>query len=269
MNPLRNAPRWLLPPLLILPLPVVGQGSGTLKGTVLGENATPVAQARIRIAGTDPTVVSGRDGRFQLAGVSPGRQVLEVRLLGYAAVLRPVEIAQDETVHVEVVLDPVPLPLKAVEVTGERALVPAIREFEERRAHGNGHFFNRQEIARMQPRVFTDVLRRIPGVQIQSLSTAFGPSDMVRMARTTGVTGLRPCPVLFYVNGTPFQVVGDISINQYVVPEEVVAIEVYAGMSEVPPQFQSNLLNARCGVIVIWTRSGDEEDRPPKRVRRP
>lgn len=240
------------------------QALGTVTGTVVGENATPLAQARIRIAGTDSTVLSGTNGRFRLGGVAPGHRVLEVRLLGYVAVLRPVEIEAGATLDVQVVLISAPIPLKAVEVEGERWLLPAMRAFEERRAHGNGHYMNRQEIERLQPRVITDVLRRVPGVQIQPVNGPFGPNEMVRMARTTGVMGARICPVLFYLNGTPFPVTSDFSINQYVAPEDVIAIEVYAGMSQIPPEFQANLLNARCGVIAIWTREGNEDDRSPK-----
>jgi hypothetical protein len=240
------------------------QALGTLTGTVTGENATPLPQARIRVAGTDPTVLSGKDGQFQLGRVTPGHLVLEVRLLGYVAALRALDVGAGETLHVNVVLASAPIPLKAVEVEVEGArILPAMRAFEQRRAHGNGHFFTRQEIARIQPRVITDVLRRVPGVQIQPVNGAFGSNDMVRMDRTTGVMGGRPCPVLFYVNGTPFPVTGDFSINQYVVPEDVIAIEVYAGMSQIPPEFQASLLNARCGVIAIWTREGNEDDKAP------
>jgi hypothetical protein len=243
---------------------VAAQALGTVTGTVLGDNATPLVQARIRIAGTDPMVLTGKDGRFELGRVAPGHCVLEVRLLGYLAALRPIDVGAGETLHVQVVLASAPIPLKAVEVEVEpERMLPAMRAFEERRAHGNGHFFNRQEIARIQPRVITDVLRRVPGVQIQVVSGAFGSNDMVRMGRSTGVTGGRPCPVLFYVNGTPFPVTGDFSINQYIAPEDVIAIEVYAGMSQIPPEFQANLLNARCGVIAIWTREGNEDERPP------
>jgi len=240
------------------------QALGTVTGTVTGENATPLPQARIRIAGTDPTVLSSKDGQFQLGSVTPGHLVLEVRLLGYVAVLRALDVGAGETLRVNVVLASAPIPLKAVEVEVEGArILPAMRAFQERRAHGNGHYFNRQEIARIQPRVITDVLRRVPGVQIQPVSGAFGSNEMVRMDRTTGVMGGRPCPVLFYVNGTPFPVTGDFSINQYVVPEDVIAIEVYAGMSQIPPEFQANLLNARCGVIAIWTRQGNEDEKAP------
>jgi hypothetical protein len=71
--------------------------------------------------------------------------------------------------------------------------------------------------------------------------------------------------VLFFVNGMPLQVAGDMSIDQYVAPEDVVAVEVYTGTSQIPPEFQSALLNSKCGVIVIWTRTGDdsEDSLPP------
>jgi len=248
---------------LLLPGQLAAQLTGTLTGSVVSEEATPVAGARIRIAGAG-MVLSGNDGRFRLTHLSDGDHILEVRGLGYRAVMQPVRIRAGETLYVRVVLTPAPVPLEAVEIEAEPALLPALRGFEERRAQGNGHFFNRQEIARMQPRVFTDVLRRVPGVLFQANPGAFGPNEMVRMERTTGIAGARGCPVLFYVNGTPFPATRDLSINEYVVPEDVIAIEVYNGSSQIPPQFQSNLLNARCGVVVIWTRVGNEENPPPK-----
>jgi len=235
---------------LLLPVQIGAQVTGKLAGTVVSEDSTPLAEARIQIAGTG-MVLSGKDGRFRLTGVSHGDHVLEVRLLGYRKVLQPVKIRAGETLYVRVVLTLAPVPLEAVEIEAEPALLPA-------------HFFNRQEIARMQPRVFTDVLRRVPGVLFQPTPGAFGPNEMVRMDRTIGIAGARGCPVLFYVNGTPFPATRDVSINEYVVPEDIIAIEVYNGSSQVPPQFQSNLLNARCGVIVIWTRVGNEDDPPPR-----
>ena len=250
---------------LLLPLQVAAQGWGTLTGTVVGTDSNPLADARIQVAGAGPTVVSDREGRFVLTRISPGPYVVEVRLLGYLTALQQVKVGEGEMVALRIVLNVAPVPLEGVAVEAEAARLPAMRGFEGRRATGNGHYFNRAEIARMQPRVLTDVLRRVPGVQIQSITGPFGPSDVIRMARTTGVAGARACPVLFYVDGTPFPVTGEISINQYIVPEDVVAVEVYNGASQIPPEFQSTLLNARCGVVVIWTRVGNETDTAPPR----
>ena len=258
---------------LLLSLPLHAQGSdaqgtkeapeGRLTGRVVGADGTPLAQARIRIVGATPLVLSGTDGRFTITAVRAGDQILEVRLLGYLAFNGLVTVAAGQALDVSVTLVPAPIALKAVEVKGAAALRPALEGFEHRRAHGNGHFYNQAEIARMQPRLFTDVLRRIPGVILQPAAGSFGANDMVRMNRTTGITGSRNCPVLFYINGMPFQVTADMSINQYVAPEDVVAIEVYSGASQTPPEFSANLLNARCGVIVIWTKVGEDSESPP------
>jgi len=239
------------------------QSTGALTGQVLADSVTPLAEARIRVIGATNVVVSGSDGRFSFGTVAPGNQLLEIRRLGYVAFQQWVKIVAGQTLDLQIKLELVPVPLAPVVVKGEPALWPAMEGFEERRAHATGHFFDRTEIARMQPRLFTDVLRRVPGVQIQPSTGAFGGNEMVRMTRTVGVTGLRQCPVLFYLNGMPFQVAGDMSINQYVTPEDVVAIEVYSGSSQIPPEFLSNLLNSRCGVVVIWTRLGSEEDYRP------
>jgi hypothetical protein len=248
--------------LLLLPR-LDAQSTGALTGQVRADSATPLAEARVRLIGATAVVVSGSDGRFSLDAIPPGHQVLEVRRLGYAAFSQWVKIVAGETLDLQITLQLVTVPLKPVEITAQAALWPAMEGFEERRAHANGHFFNRTEIQRMQPRLFTDVLRRVPGIQVQPSTGAFGGNEMVRMTRTIGVTGLRPCPVLFYLNGMPLQITGDMSINQYIPAEDVIAIEVYSGTSQIPPEFLSNLLNSRCGVIVIWTRLGDEEDYRP------
>ena len=257
--------------VLLLPLHLGAQGSaptketpqGTLTGQVVAADGIPLPQARIRIAGRPALVLSGSDGRFTLSAIGAGDQVLEVRLLGYVAFVQLVKVVAGQTLEVHVTLVAAPIPLKSIEVKGSAALRPVLEGFEHRRARGNGHFFNQAEIARIQPHVFTDVLRRVPGVILQPAAGSFGLNDMVRMNRTTGVSGSRNCPVLFYINGMPMQIVGDMSIDQYVTPQEVVAMEVYNGSSQIPPEFQSSLLNSRCGVIVIWTRVGESSEEPP------
>jgi len=235
-------------------------GQGRLIGQVVAEDTTPLAQARVRVVGRTALLLSGTDGRFAFPTVQAGDQVLEVRLLGYIAFVQWVKIEPGQTLNVRIILSAAPVPLKAIEVKGEPVTTVALEGFRNRRAHNSGHFLTRAEIAKMQPRVFTDVLRRVPGVLLQPAAGSFGSNDMVRMNRTTGINGLRNCPVLFFVNGMPLQVAGDMSIDQYVAPEDVVAVEIYSGSSQIPPEFQSALLNSKCGVIVIWTRTGDDSE---------
>jgi len=236
------------------------QGShspGTLVGTVkAADDGTPLPFARISIIGTRQTTVTAADGAFVIFRVEPGVRPIQVRLAGYSTLLTSVNVAADDTARVQITLATLAVPLEPVEVTGKAApRLPAMQGFEGRRRHAQGHFMNREEILRMQPRRFTDVLRRIPGVQLQPTASPYGGGQVVRMSRTIGVNGSRACPVLYYVNGSPFPVTGDIPIDQFIDPNDVAAVEVYSGMSQIPPEFLSSSNDARCGVVVIWTIS--------------
>ena len=238
--------------LLCVPAHLIAQEEGTIRGTVSVTDGAPLALARVSIVGTKQATLTSLDGSFQIAGVPVGIRVIHVGM-----VMVPVEVQAADTVQVRVSLVLAAVALAAIEVEGEGApFVVAMRGFEERRARGYGHYFNRAEIARMQARSFTDVLRRVPGVLVQPVPGPFETGETVRMSRTIGVMGARACPVLYFVNGSPFPVTGDIQINHYIAPEDVAAVEIYSGTSQIPPQFNSSQHNARCGVIVIWTLSG-------------
>jgi hypothetical protein len=242
--------------LLLAPARADAQERGAVAGTVVTSEDRPAASAQIRIVGVEQVVVANDQGHFRFIDVVAGRQTLDVRLVGYGRLLLPVEIGSGSTHVVHVTLVREPLGLDTVEVTARRYLPPGLRSFEERQSRGGGHFFTREQIAKMNPRVVTDVLRRVPGVQIQPTSGPYGASNLVRMGRATGGMGARPCPVLFYVNGSPFPLTADLAINQFIVPDDIEAIEVYTGTSRIPLEFSSNMHNSRCGVIAIWTRIG-------------
>jgi len=110
----------------------------------------------------------------------------------------------------------------------------------------------------MHARLFTDVLRRVPGMQIQSITGNNSSGYTVRSGRNGESVGAgRNCPVLFYMNGMPFPT-GIDGVNSYISPEEVEAVEVYTGASELPAQFNATAYNARCGVVLIWTLNGSD-----------
>lgn len=206
--------------------------------------------------GTKVVTHSDSGGTFLIPGVTAGLRVLHVTMAGYRPALAAVEVAANDTAQVRVMLAIAAFVLAPLEVEAKATpLLPAMRGFAQRRERASGHFFDRREIARMQPRRFTDVLRRVPGVQLFPVRGPFETGEAVRMSRTIGVTGSRACPVLYYINGSPFPVTGDVPIDHYIAPDDVAALEVYHGMSQIPAEFNSSSHNARCGVIVIWTLS--------------
>jgi hypothetical protein len=96
-------------------------------------------------------------------------------------------------------------------------------------------------------------------MQIQGITGTSSSGYTVRTGRNgEGVQGGRTCPVLFYMNGMPFPMNAEGVINSYISPEEVEAVEVYTGASEIPAQFNATAYNARCGVVLIWTLNGSD-----------
>ncbi|HEY8685278.1 MAG TPA: carboxypeptidase regulatory-like domain-containing protein [Chloroflexota bacterium] len=252
--------KLLLPPLaaaLAISLSasdLASQQLGTLKGAVTTADKKPLPQAHISVVGMALTTIAASDGTFRIPAFPLGPQSVEVKLLGYKTVLATVTIESDKETDLQVVLTAVAIPLETVRVSADTFVLPEMRGFAERRARGSGTFFTRADIERMGARLFTDVLRRVPGMQIEPLDGAFGPNYSVQTLRNQGANGGRGCPVLFYMNGIPFPRMGDLAINQFVSPGEVAAVEAYTGASQIPPQFNSGIYNARCGVVVIWTR---------------
>lgn len=231
--------------------------AGAIVGIVTTIEDAPLPRARVGIVGNPAYVLSGDNGAFRVERLALGRHSLEVRMIGYAQTLIPIEVrsGQVSRVHVMLVAEPVaePVALDTVRVTARPRdrLTPQMRGFEERRARGAGKFFTREEIARMQARLFTDILRRAPGFAVLPIAGQQGGFA----AHGTRVGAVRACPVLFYMNGSPLPLPPDVAINNFIAPEDVAGIEVYTA-SEIPPQFNNALYGARCGVVVIWMRSG-------------
>lgn len=241
--------RYLSILILLLPVQATAQQRGAVTGSVTDTGGTPMGQARITAVGTSQVVVTGADGHFEIADLTPGLQVLDVTMVGYRQILLPVRIAAGETLQVRVQMEIAPVALHEVEVSAEPVIAPP--EFYERRTLGGGFFLTREEIERLRPSVFTDVLRRVPGVRLQPVR---GPSGNSYQA-VSGRMGSRACPMLYYVDGIPFPVSGDIGINSLIQPKDIAALEVYSGTSRVPLQFSSS--TSYCGVVVIWTYSGE------------
>lgn len=233
---------------------IMAQESGALAGKVIGSDKQPLPYARVEVVGTRLAAIADTEGTFRINAPPLGAQSVEVRLLGYEAILVPVRIEPGKVARLEVTLTALPIPLRRVTVNADTLVLPEMRRFAERRARGAGRFFTRQDIDRMEARVFTDILRRVPGMQIEPSEGSFGQTYSAQTSRNQGTNGARSCPVMFLVNGVPLATGGDVAINHFVSPGEVNAVEVYSGASQIPSEFNSIGSTARCGVVVIWTR---------------
>jgi hypothetical protein len=100
----------------------VGRAQSVVRGTVRTKSAAvPIPGAQVILATPQPT--TGRtdhQGRFELTGIPPGRFKLLVSALGFAGIEAEAELADADTVEVDVELIPGAQPLTEIAVGGER-----------------------------------------------------------------------------------------------------------------------------------------------------
>jgi outer membrane receptor for ferrienterochelin and colicins len=110
---------WLVVGAALLPGPLAGQGpAGGLGGEVVGSDGRGIQGVQVRINGADRQAFTNAAGQFQFSRAPVGRQVVELRRIGYRAVTRTVSISQGGTAQLTVTMEIAPAQLGEIVVTG-------------------------------------------------------------------------------------------------------------------------------------------------------
>jgi hypothetical protein len=215
-----------------------------LVGIVRDPAGAAIEGATVEIKGA--TAGTNEKGTFQLWTANIDTLTISIRRIGFAAISAQISARNGQWDTVAVELEPTSQRLAAVTVTGVGARrANGLRDFESRRAIGNGLFVTRDEIASRNSLRTSDVLRGKRGVNIVRVANGnFG----VRFALYS--RSKSKCTPDLWIDGVWSR---DTEIDE-IQANDIEAIELYESMSAVPFQFTPHGKTVPCGTIVLWTR---------------
>jgi hypothetical protein len=221
------------------------RATAKLIGTVTDTSGVRLSRAEVWLMAVSTLrTITNDSGEFELAGLPAGAITLGIRRLGYESATFSTTLKPGKTHRGSFPLTPSVQTLAEVKVQDTASSWLSL--FEQRRSMHRGSFITRRDFAKENLRVATDILRRVPGVQI--VPTRYGTA--VTMTRGAGA---RRCYPQLYVHQTPYSG----NFDDFA-PDDIEAIEVYVGISEIPPDLIT-MGRPICAAIVIWTR-----EPPPK-----
>jgi hypothetical protein len=221
-----------------------------LVGHVVDSAGAGLAGAEIGLLGSDKLhAITSDSGEFRITGLHPGAQTFSVRRIGYQAATFTAMLKPGRTHRANFTLSVSAQALPLVSISDTVLKSHWLDQFERRRSTSRGTFFSRPEIVKKGARSGTDILRTVPGVRLQALRGGLG--SQVIMTRGAGA---RPCLPAMFVHNVPYSG----SLDDFTA-DDIEAIEIYVGVSEIPAELDKNGRGI-CGAIVVWTR---DPRRPP------
>jgi len=171
-------------------------GPVSAQGTVSGQitdksNQQPIGGAAVLIVGTSLQARTGREGRYSITNVPPGRYQVQVRFIGYATATQPVSVTAGQSTALDVALTPAAVPLDVV-------VVSATGEEQQKRELGNNvGTIDAAKISQLAaPTNTADLLNsRVPGVEVMQSGGTTGSGSRIRIRGATSLS-LRNEPII-------------------------------------------------------------------------
>jgi hypothetical protein len=235
-----------------LPAVLIGRVVDSLGNGVVGADISVFRLDSIRTISVD-------SGAFRLGGIPAGTIVFNVRRIGYEPASFTAVLHGGRTHRATFTLSASVQTLPTVAVKDTAVQSHWLDQFEARRTREHGYFLTREDIVKRHARNGTDLVRTIPGVLVQPQGS--GPNSTVLTNRNAGA---QRCAPQLYVHGVAYSG----TLDDFTA-DDIEALEVYVGLSEIPPELSRSVRQERvgrssmggpCAVIVIWTR--DPKKRP-------
>ncbi|UCC47344.1 MAG: carboxypeptidase regulatory-like domain-containing protein [Gemmatimonadota bacterium] len=234
----------------------------TVLGRVLdAESGRPIEAVAVRLLREETDLIRTTDdeGAFHFPRVPPGVYELVLEHVAYGSFSDSLDVGAGEFLSLEVRLAMQPIELEPLVVTVRRRHTSAkMAGFYERMEKGLGYFITWEDIERRRPLRISHMIGELPGarlIPVSALRCRIVFRGRVRYDPTS--KRIEPCWPAVYLDGRPVYSLSessDATIDDFVMPNDVEAVEVYHGPAVLPPRFAFH--NAHCGAIIVWTRSG-------------
>lgn len=213
-----------------------------LIGHVVDSAGTAIAGAEISLLRNESIrAVTNDSGAFRINGVPAGANIFAVRRIGYQAATFTAVLKSGRVSRANFPLSASVQALDPVHVSDTAVVTHWLDEFNSRRTQHRGTFITREQIVAHNDRTGADILRTVPGVRVTQNRTG---GTVVLFNRTV----TRACVPTMYVQGMPYS--GQIDDFN---ADDIEAMEVYTGVSEIPPEFDRGNRGV-CGVVAVWMR---------------
>jgi hypothetical protein len=230
-------------------------GPTRLVGRVLdAQSLEPIDAVNVRIEALGLQRLTDSEGHFAFPLVDPGSHELALEHLAYGTRADTIVVTGGELINVEVRMAMRPIELEPLTVIVERRpLPPKMHGFYSRMDRGWGDFITREALEDRQPVRISQMIGDLPGARLIQVAPGQYTPIFRHQVRFMDGRNLSPCPPALYVDGILI-LDGASHIDEFVLPYEVEAVEVYKSAASVPARFGGS--TAGCGVIVIWSRGG-------------
>jgi hypothetical protein len=223
----------------------------TLIGHVVDSAGVGLPGAEITLNKSDKVhAITGDSGEFRIAGLPSGAVVFNVRRIGFESASFTAVLRAGRTQRAKFPLTPTAQALPLVAVSDTASKTHWLDDFARRKSTNRGTFIGRAEIERKGARTGTDVVRTVPGVRLVPRRGGIG--NQVLMTRGDGP---RACVPQMFVHNMAYSG----TLDDFIA-EDIEAVEVYVGTSEVPAELDK-AGRGICGAIVVWTR---DPHKPPE-----
>ena len=230
--------------------------AGAISISVRDSLGRSIAGAELTVEGTSVRGVTDDRGELRFTAVRGGPATIRVRRLGFQPTTVNVMVDQRVPAASVVTLLAIPQRLAPIIVKGGSYYTGRMAGFYQRRDLGIGHFVSREKLEHDNPGQLSDVFRRLPGVHITS-------TRFIRNAVRFRGNG-QNCWPLVWLDGAPLPT-AEFDID-FLTPNSIEGIEVYSGISQIPPQFMGSRGLGSCGVIVVWSREGERREKKRKKA---